>query len=160
MTEEEIKKVMNAYMEEMQNNMKPQQAAQGEINKKEGEEFLAKNETKPGVKTTSSGLQYKVITAGKGKKPSATDTVTVHYEGRLLNGTVFDSSYKRKNPATFVLNRVIPGWTEGLQLMPIGSKYEFYIPSDLGYGPRGTGREIGPNATLIFVVELLEIKSQ
>ncbi len=158
MSEDDIKKIMSTYMEKMQKQMKTQQYATGGKNIQEGKKFLAKNKTKSGVKTTASGLQYKVITQGKGKKPKPTDTVTVHYEGRLINGTVFDSSYERKSPASFPLNRVIKGWTEGLLLMQPGSKYEFYIPSDLAYGPRGAGENIGPNATLIFVVELLEIK--
>ena len=123
-----------------------------------GKSFLAENKTKPGVMTTSSGLQYKIITAGTGPKPTATQTVNVDYEGRLINGTVFDSSYKRGEPIEFPLNGVIAGWTEGLQLMPVGSKYELYIPSDLAYGARGAGGLIGPNETLIFTVELHSIK--
>ena len=129
-----------------------------ETNAAEGEAFLAENATKEGVVTTESGLQYKVLIEGDGAKPTAEDTVTVNYRGTLLDGTVFDSSYDRGQPASFRLSGVIPGWTEGLQLMPVGSKYEFFIPSDLAYGPGGTGRDIGPNATLKFEVELLEIK--
>jgi FKBP-type peptidyl-prolyl cis-trans isomerase len=123
-----------------------------------GKKFLEDNAKKAGVKTTSSGLQYKVITEGTGKKPKATETVTVHYRGTLIDGTEFDSSYKRGEPISFGLNRVIAGWTEGLQLMPTGSKYEFYIPYNLAYGDRGAGGVIPPYATLIFEVELLGVK--
>lgn len=126
---------------------------------KEGAAFLAANATKEGVKTTASGLQYKVLTQGDGAKPAnATAKVNVHYEGRLLDGTIFDSSYKRGEPISFGLNQVIPGWTEGVQLMETGSKYEFYIPYNLAYGERGAGANIPPYATLIFVVELLGIE--
>ncbi|MBK8020620.1 MAG: FKBP-type peptidyl-prolyl cis-trans isomerase [Chloroflexi bacterium] len=121
-------------------------------------QFLAENAKKEGVVTTASGLQYKVLTQGEGKRPaSANAEVEVHYEGRLINGTVFDSSYQRGEPITFFLNQVISGWTEGVQLMPVGSTYELYIPSDLGYGPRGAAGVIPPNATLIFKVELLNV---
>jgi FKBP-type peptidyl-prolyl cis-trans isomerase FkpA len=123
-----------------------------------GEKFLAENKTKEGVKTTASGLQYKVLTEGSGKKPSATDTVVCHYRGTLLDGTEFDSSYKRNEPAEFPLNRVIPGWTEGVQLMNEGSKFQFFIPSKLAYGEHGAGGVIGPDETLIFEVELIKIK--
>ena len=123
-----------------------------------GAKFLEDNATKEGVVTTASGLQYVVLTPGTGKSPKATDTVLVHYEGTLLDGKVFDSSYRRKEPIEFPLNRVIPGWTEGVQLMQEGAKYRFFIPSKLAYGPRGAGRDIGPNETLIFDVELLEVK--
>ncbi|MDA8100356.1 MAG: FKBP-type peptidyl-prolyl cis-trans isomerase [Nitrospiraceae bacterium] len=129
-----------------------------EKNLKEGEAFLAANAKKEGVKTLPSGLQYEVIKEGTGKKPAATDTVTVHYKGTLINGMEFDSSYKRNQPSTFPLNRVIPGWTEGVQLMKEGSKYRLFIPSHLAYGSRGAGGLIGPNATLIFEVELLSIQ--
>ena len=133
-------------------------AAQGKINQAEGEAFLAENAKKEGVKTTESGLQYKVITEGTGKSPTATDKVEVHYEGRLLDGTVFDSSYKRGETISFPLSGVIPGWTEGVQLMKTGAKYQFYIPSNLAYGERGSPPNIGPNATLIFDVELIGIE--
>ena len=124
-----------------------------------GEAFLKENATKEGVKTTASGLQYKIDVAGEGKSPKATDTVLVHYKGTLLDGTEFDSSYKRKEPITFPLNRVIAGWTEGLQLLKEGGKATLYIPSKLAYGERGTpGGPIGPNETLIFVVELLKVQ--
>ena len=129
-----------------------------EKNKAEGEAFLTEIKTTDGVKTTASGLAYKVLTAGTGPSPKATDQVTVHYTGKLINGKVFDSSVERGQPATFPLNRVIPGWTEGLQLMKKGGKSVFYIPSNLAYGERGAGGVIPPNATLIFEVELKEIK--
>ena len=126
-----------------------------EKNKKDGEAFLAKNKGEKGVKTTASGLQYKVITAGKGKQPTAEDTVTVNYRGTLIDGTEFDSSYKRNQPATFPVKGVIPGWTEALQLMKEGSKWMLYLPSTIAYGERGAGNMIGPNSALIFEVELL-----
>jgi FKBP-type peptidyl-prolyl cis-trans isomerase len=127
-------------------------------NKEEGEAFLAENKEKHGVITTESGLQYTVLTEGMGDKPTLNDKVSVHYTGTLLDGTVFDSSHKRGQPATFNVKGVIPGWTEVLQLMNVGSKFKVFIPSDLAYGERGAGRQIGPNATLIFEMELLEIK--
>jgi len=128
-----------------------------EKNKKDGEAFLVKNKGAKGVKTTASGLQYKVITAGKGKRPTAEDTVTVNYRGTLIDGTEFDSSYKRNQPATFPVKGVIAGWTEALPLMKEGSKWILYIPANLAYGERGAGHMIGPNSTLIFEVELLSI---
>lgn len=126
-------------------------------NLKAGQEFLDANKEKPGVVSLPSGLQYEVITEGTGSKPAATNKVTCHYHGTLIDGTVFDSSVKRGQPATFPLNMVIKGWTEGLQLMPQGSKWRFFIPADLGYGDRQVSAEIGPNSTLIFEVELLGI---
>jgi FKBP-type peptidyl-prolyl cis-trans isomerase FklB len=125
-----------------------------------GRAFLATNAKKTGVKVTSSGLQYETIKMGTGPKPAATDTVTVHYEGRLIGGKIFDSSYARKEPTSFPLNGVIRGWTEGLQLMPVGSKFRFYLPSELAYGEEGAGDDIGPNLVLIFDVELLSIKGK
>ncbi|MCD6011330.1 MAG: FKBP-type peptidyl-prolyl cis-trans isomerase [Flavipsychrobacter sp.] len=126
-------------------------------NLKAGEDFLAANKQKPGVTETASGLQYEVITQGDGPKPTAFNTVTCHYHGTLINGTIFDSSVQRGRPASFPLNQVISGWTEGLQLMPQGSKWRFFIPPSLGYGNRQVGPTIGPNSTLIFEVELIDI---
>jgi FKBP-type peptidyl-prolyl cis-trans isomerase FklB len=132
--------------------------AAGEKNKAEGEAFLAANKSKEGVVVLPSGLQYKILTAGTGKKPTADDTVVCHYRGTLINGEEFDSSYKRGQPATFPVKGVIKGWTEVLQLMPVGSKWQVFIPADLAYGSRGAGPLIGPNATLIFEIELVGIK--
>ena len=129
-----------------------------DTNLAKGQAFLAANRDKAGVKTTASGLQYEVLSLGSGSTPLASDTVTVNYEGRLIDGTVFDSSYERGEPATFRLDQVIPGWTEGVQLMPAGSKYRFYIPSELAYGARGAGGVIGPNEVLVFDVELISIQ--
>jgi FKBP-type peptidyl-prolyl cis-trans isomerase len=134
-------------------------AAQTEANKMKGAAYLAENAKKEGVMVTESGLQYSVITQGDGAKPVADDQVTVHYRGTLIDGTEFDSSYSRGEPASFGLNQVIPGWTEGVQLMNVGSKYLFVVPYELGYGDRGAGGAIGPFETLIFEVELIEIKS-
>jgi len=135
-------------------NMKNEKAA---ANLKAGEDFLAENKNKPGVVALPSGLQYEVITEGNGAKPTAANKVTCHYHGTLINGTVFDSSVQRNQPATFPLSAVIKGWTEGVQLMSVGSKYRFFIPPHLGYGDRQVGSHIGPNSTLIFEVELLGI---
>jgi FKBP-type peptidyl-prolyl cis-trans isomerase FklB len=126
-------------------------------NKAEGEAFLAENANKPGITTLPSGLQYEVLTEGTGPKAGPRSSVTTHYHGTLINGNVFDSSYQRGQPATFGVNQVIPGWTEALQLMPEGSKWRLYIPSDLAYGKRGAGRDIGPDSALIFDVELLKV---
>lgn len=156
-SDEEIRDIMNAFQMELRAKTEQKMKELGEKNQKLGEEFLAKNAKKDGVKQTESGLQYKVITEGKGDKPTAEDTVTVNYKGTLLDGTVFDSSYDRKQPATFPLKGVIKGWTEGLQLMNAGAKFEFYIPADLAYGERGN-RNIEPNSTLIFEVELISFK--
>ena len=145
---------MMAKRDEMQQAEEQAFSLQAEGNLKEGQAFLAENGTKEGVVTTASGLQYKVISAGSGAKPTVDSTVEVHYAGRLLDGTEFDSSVKRGVPATFGVTQVIAGWTEALQLMPQGSKWELYIPADLAYGPGGTG-PIGPNQMLIFEVELL-----
>lgn len=154
---EEHAQVRQAFVTSMQAKQQEKQKAAAEKNKAEGDKFLAANKSKPGVKTTASGLQYQVITEGKGPKPAATDQVKVHYLGTLIDGTKFDSSYDRGEPAQFALNGVIPGWGEALQLMPVGSKYKLFIPSNLAYGERGTPGPIGPNATLIFEVELVEI---
>jgi FKBP-type peptidyl-prolyl cis-trans isomerase FklB len=129
-----------------------------EKNKADGEKFLAENGKKEGVKTLPSGLQYKEIRPGTGKSPKTTDTVTTHYKGTLIDGTEFDSSYKRGEPVSFPVSGVIPGWTEALQLMKEGAKWQLFVPSNLAYGERGAGREIGPNATLIFEVELISVK--
>lgn len=126
-------------------------------NLKAGQDFLTENKTKPGVTELPSGLQYEILNEGSGAKPSATDTVKCHYHGTLIDGTIFDSSVQRGQPAKFPLNMVIKGWTEGVQLMPEGSKWRFYIPADLGYGERQVSAQIGPNCALIFDVELLEI---
>jgi FKBP-type peptidyl-prolyl cis-trans isomerase len=133
-------------------------AKSADENKIEGEKFLAENAKKPDIIVTKSGLQYTVLQQGEGAKPTATDKVTVHYEGTTIDGNVFDSSYKRGEPASFPLNRVIAGWTEGVQLMQEGSKFRFFIPSSLAYGARGAGRDIGPNSALIFDVELIKIQ--
>ena len=133
------------------------QQAKGKEAKAEGEKFLAENKKKEGVVAHPSGFQYKILTAGNGPKPKASDTVKCHYEGRLINGTVFDSSIRRNEPAEFPVSGVIAGWVEALQLMPVGSKWQLYIPSELAYGTHGAGQSIGPNQTLIFDVELLAI---
>ena len=158
MTQEEIMAEMQSFQQQLMAEQKAAQEAIGSKNKADGEAFLAENGSKEGVVTLDSGLQYSIVTEGKGKKPSATDTVEVHYSGTLLDGTEFDSSYKRGNTVSFPVNGVIPGWTEALQLMPVGSKWKLYIPSDLAYGAGGTGGPIGPNATLLFDVELIAIK--
>jgi len=157
LTTEELNAIKQAFFQQRQAAQQAAQQAAAEKNQAEGQAFLAENKTKEGVQTTESGLQYKVLEQGDGPKPKATDTVSVHYQGTLVDGTVFDSSYQRGQPTSFPLNRVIPGWSEGLQLMPVGSKYQFVIPAELAYGPNGAGGTIGPNATLIFEVELLNI---
>jgi len=153
----DAEKVKKAFFEKKQQEQQAKMNASGEANKASGTAFLAANKQKDGISTTPSGLQYEVLRAAEGAKPVATDTVKVHYKGTLIDGTEFDSSYARGEPATFPLNRVIPGWTEGVQLMSVGSKYRLFVPSGLGYGERGAGPKIGPNAALIFEVELLEI---
>ncbi|MFC4249835.1 FKBP-type peptidyl-prolyl cis-trans isomerase [Sinimarinibacterium flocculans] len=152
---EEIKNSVARKMQERQQAERAEQAAKAQ---QEGEAFLAENAKREGVKTTESGLQYEVLTEGKGEKPTAEDRVTVHYKGTLINGEEFDSSYARGQPVTFPLSNVIPGWTEGVQLMTPGSKYKFVIPSKLAYGERGAGVKIGPNETLVFEVELISIE--
>lgn len=161
--EEELMLVMQTFQQQQQEKMAKQaeerEAARklvAETNKQEGETFLMENGSKEGVVTTESGLQYKVLTAGTGPSPTAEDTVTVHYRGTLLDGTEFDSSYARGEPVSFPVSGVIPGWTEALQLMKEGAKWTLYIPSELAYGPGGAGAQIGPNATLVFDVELLK----
>lgn len=158
MADSTMQAVMMAFQVRMMGIQHQKDSAAALDNTKAGEAFLASNKTKDGVKTTPSGLQYKVIKEGTGPHPTATSTVTVHYKGTLLDGKQFDSSYDRGQPATFQLNQVIPGWTEGVQLMTAGSKYQFWIPGNLGYGPQGSPPNIGPNATLVFEVELLAIK--
>ena len=148
---QEAQQVLGKFFQELEEKVA------GEA-KKAGEEFLAANAKREGVKVTASGLQYEVLEATLGQKPKATDTVKVHYEGTLIDGTVFDSSYRRGEPISFGLNQVIKGWTEGLQLMSIGSKYKLYIPYELGYGAQGAGQSIPPYAALIFMVELLGIE--
>jgi FKBP-type peptidyl-prolyl cis-trans isomerase len=157
LTDEEMQATMQEFQKQVAGQQEAKQKVAGEKNKTEGEAFLAKNKTKAGVKTTASGLQYEVLKEGTGPSPKPTDTVSVNYLGTTIDGTKFDSSYDRKEPATFVLNQVIPGWTEGVQLMKVGSKYKFYIPAALGYGEKGAGNVIGPNAPLVFEVELLSI---
>lgn len=158
MTEEEMRTALVQLQNDMRARAEEKRKQEGETNKKEAEAFLAANKTKEGVVALPSGLQYKVLTAGTGPKPTAADTVVCNYKGTLINGTEFDSSYKRNEPATFPVTGVIKGWTEALQLMPVGSKWELFVPPDLAYGERGAGGVIGPDALLIFEVELLSIK--
>ena len=160
MTEDEMKTSLQQLAAEVgaAQNAKAKEASAP--NRKEGEAFLQANKSKDGVTVLPDGLQYKVVTAGKGPKPTASDTVTVNYRGTLINGTEFDSSYKRGQPATFPVGGVIKGWTEALQLMPVGCKWQLFIPADLAYGDRGAGGDIGPGETLIFEVELLSIGGQ
>lgn len=157
LTQEQMEEVLMAYQKEQEEKFVADMQTKAEENKTKGAAFLAENAKKEGVKETASGLQYKVLTAGTGKSPKATDVVEVNYEGKLIDGTVFDSSYERGEPIEFPLNQVIAGWTEGLQLMKEGGKYEFYIPSDIAYGEAGNSG-IEPNSTLIFTVELLKVK--
>lgn len=157
LSDQEVQAVLKAITDELRARSTQRREQQAEANRKQGEDFLAENAKKDGVVTLKSGLQYKVIQDGEGRIPSARDTVKVHYRGTLIDGTEFDSSYKRGNPASFGVNGVIKGWTEALQLMKEGSKWQLFIPSELAYGARGTGNSIGPNSTLVFDVELLEI---
>jgi FKBP-type peptidyl-prolyl cis-trans isomerase len=160
LTDEEAR----ATVTEMQNQVRKEQQAkaaqEAEANKKEGETFLAQNKSKEGVVATASGLQYKILTAGTGPKPTAADSVVCNYRGTLISGKEFDSSYKRGQPATFPVSGVIKGWTEALQLMPVGSKWQLFVPSDLAYGDRAMGADIAPGSTLIFEVELLSIEKK
>jgi len=158
MTEEQAAQVREAFGQKIQAKRIAEMMAKAKKNATEGQAFLAANAKKPEVKTTESGLQYQVLTEGTGPKPAPTDTVRVHYKGTLLDGKTFDSSYERNEPVVFSLQQVVPGWQEGIALMPVGSKYRFWIPSELGYGEKGTpGGPIGPNATLVFEVELQDI---
>jgi FKBP-type peptidyl-prolyl cis-trans isomerase FklB len=160
LTEDEERAILTAAQNDMRQKQQEKMQAAGVVNKKEGDEFLAANKTKAGVTTLPSGLQYKILQPGKGPKPTASDTVVCNYRGTLIKGTEFDSSYKRGQPATFTVGGVIKGWTEALQLMPVGSKWQLFIPPDLAYGDRGAGADIGPGATLIFEVELLSIQEK
>ena len=154
----EAQTLVQNFFREQETKQQAAAAAAGKAAKAAGEAFLAENAKKEGVVTLPSGLQYQVLKEGNGKRPSATDQVVCHYEGTLIDGTVFDSSYKRKEPATFGLNQVIAGWTEGVQLMQEGAKYRFFIPYGLAYGERGAGAQIPPFAALVFEVELIQVK--
>lgn len=160
LTEEEARGALMEMQNELRKRQEEKAQEMGAANQKEGEAFLAANKTKDGVVTLPSGLQYKILQAGTGPKPTASDAVVCNYRGTLINGKEFDSSYKRGQPATFPVSGVIKGWTEALQLMPVGSKWQLFIPPQLAYGERGTGADIGPNATLIFEVELLSIEQK
>ncbi len=160
LTDEELKVVLTELQAELKKRQDDATRLAGETNQKAGEAFLAENKTKDGVVTLPSGLQYKIITAGTGPKPAESDSVVCNYRGTLLDGTEFDSSYKRGQPATFPVNGVIKGWTEALQLMPVGSKWQLFVPPSLAYGARGAGGEIGPDATLLFEVELISIQEK
>jgi len=156
-TDEDLQAAMQAFNEAIQAEMMAEAEAEGQKNAADGEAFLAENGAREGVVTTESGLQYEVLRDGDGATPGPTDRVTIHYRGTLIDGTEFDSSYSRGNPSTFSLGGVIDGFSEGLQLMPVGSQYRLYIPGHMGYGLQGSAPDIGPNATLIFEVELLEV---
>ncbi len=158
LSDSEIQQVMMAFQQEMMAKQSKKAGELAEKNQKEGDAFLAANKKKDSVVTLPSGLQYKVIAEGTGRMPGLNDTVTTHYRGTLIDGTEFDNSYKRGEPATFPVKGVIPGWTEALQHMKVGAKWQLFIPANLAYGERGAGESIGPNATLIFEVELLLIK--
>jgi FKBP-type peptidyl-prolyl cis-trans isomerase FklB len=160
MTEEEMKTALQQLRTEYQTAQEAKAKEAGTSNRKEGDAFLAENKSKDGVKVLPDGLQYKVLTEGSGPKPTANDTVTVNYRGTLINGKEFDSSYKRGQPASFPVGGVIKGWTEALQMMPVGSKWQLFLPADLAYGDRGAGGDIAPGDTLIFEVELLSIGEQ
>jgi len=159
LTDEQAKATLDSLQKEMQTKMETKMKEVSDKNKQEGESFLAANKAKEGVVTLPSGLQYKILKAGTGPKPVATDSVVCNYRGTFVNGTEFDSSEKHGGPATFPVNRVIKGWTEALQLMPVGSKWQLFVPADLAYGERAPG-EIGPNSTLIFDVELVSIQGK
>ncbi len=158
LSDEEARQVRERLQEKVRTKQIEKMVAMAKKNQEDGDKFLAANGKKPGVVTTASGLQYQMVTEGKGAKPKSSDTVRVHYKGTMLDGKTFDSSYDRKEPAVFPLGAVVPGWQEGIALMPVGSKFKLWIPSKLGYGEQGTpGGPIGPNATLVFDVELLDI---
>lgn len=157
-TEQQIRTAIAIFQRDMQAKSQQQRSAVADKNQREGQAFLARNKTRAGIKALPSGLQYEVLRAGNGASPKGNDKVKVHYEGSLLDGTVFDSSVKRKEPAVLRVRGVIPGWTEALQLMKVGDKWRLYVPSELAYGAEGAGRDIGPNATLVFEVELLGIE--
>jgi FKBP-type peptidyl-prolyl cis-trans isomerase FklB len=157
LTDQEAQDAITAQQKVMQEKQQAVMGKEAEANKKEGEAFLTANKSKEGVVALPDGMEYKILQKGEGPKPTASDTVTVNYRGTLINGTEFDSSYKRGQPVTFPLNGVIKGWTEGLQLMPVGSKWQLFIPSELAYGDRGAGANIAPGSTLIFEVELISI---
>jgi FKBP-type peptidyl-prolyl cis-trans isomerase FklB len=158
MTDKDMEATMTAFQQEMMGKMQEKQKIDGDKNAKAGQAFLAENKKKDGVVTLPSGLQYKILKSGDGPKPTKEQTVKCHYRGTFIDGNEFDSSYKRGEPTEFPVGQVIKGWTEALQLMPVGSKWQLFIPSDLAYGPNGAGQAIGPNATLIFEIELLSIK--
>jgi FKBP-type peptidyl-prolyl cis-trans isomerase len=158
LSEEELRGTINEYQAELRQKEVHGRRIAALDNKEEGDAFLQANKKKDGVKTLANGLQYKILKAGDGRKPTDTDTLEVHYRGTLINGTEFDSSYSRGKPTTFKVSEVITGWREALKRMPVGSKWQLFIPPELAYGPRGSGRDIGPNATLIFELELLGIK--
>jgi FKBP-type peptidyl-prolyl cis-trans isomerase len=160
LTESETRAALTQLQTEVRGKQMEKMKLAGEANKKEGDSFLTANKTKEGIVTLPSGLEYKILTQGTGAKPAATDTVVCNYRGTLINGTEFDSSYKRGQPAIFPVSGVIKGWTEALQLMPVGSKWQLFLPAELAYGERGPSPEIGPNSTLVFEVELLSIQAK
>jgi len=160
LTDDEMKVALTKLQGELRAKQEQAMQKSGEINKKAGDDFLAQNKTKEGVVALPDGLQYKILKEGTGPKPAATDSVVCNYRGTLLDGTEFDSSYKRGQPATFPVSGVIKGWTEAVQLMPVGSKWQLFVPAELAYGNRGAGSDIGPNSTLIFEVELLSIQNK
>jgi FKBP-type peptidyl-prolyl cis-trans isomerase FklB len=160
LSDDEMKVALTKLQAELHAKQEEAMQKTGEINKKAGDDFLAQNKTKEGIVALPDGLQYKILKEGTGPKPAATDSVVCNYRGTLIDGTEFDSSYKRGQPATFPVNGVIKGWTEAVQLMPVGSKWQLFVPADLAYGNHGAGPDIGPNATLIFEVELLSIQNK
>lgn len=160
MTEQEMQSTLMQVQTDLRKKQEEKMAVEGASNKKQGEQFLAENKSKDGIKVLPSGLQYKILKEGNGPKPTASDSVECNYRGTLVTGKEFDSSTRHGGPATFPVNGVIKGWTEALQLMPVGSKWQLFVPSDLAYGDRGAGPDIGPGSTLIFEVELLSIKAK